>query len=141
MGLRDLVIPEEVIETPGGNFSVHGLGIEDITVILRRHAAQLNVIFAAVSAGKENLDEGFIADMALNLVQTAPRIAADIIAVGAGEPDLAAVVAKLPFPVQFEAIEKIGHLTFSMSGGPKKVMEAVIRAMKGTTSLLADLKA
>ena len=44
----------------------------------------------------------------------------------------------MPFPAQLEALEAIAELTFNGEEGIKKAGEAIIRMLRGATSLLAD---
>lgn len=139
MGLKDLTIPSVPVKTPGGEFSVRGLSLNDITYVLQRHAVEVAQVISAVEANQGAASNELVSELAVTMIQSAPSLAADIIAVAAGEPDQVATVRALPFPVQLDAIEKIGNQTFDVYGGPGKALEAVIRLAKGTTSLLGSL--
>lgn len=139
MGLKDLTIPSVPVKTPGGEFSVLGLSLNDITYVLQRHAVEVAQVISAVEANQGAVSNELVSELAVTMIQSAPSLAADIIAVAAGEPDQVATVRALPFPVQLDAIEKIGNQTFEVYGGPGKALEAVIRLAKGTTSLLGSL--
>lgn len=139
MGLKDLTIPSVPVKTPGGEFSVRGLSLNDITYVLQRHAVEVAQVISAVESNQGAVSNELVSELAVTMIQSAPSLAADIIAVAAGEPDQVATVRALPFPVQLDAIEKIGNQTFEVYGGPGKALEAVIRLAKGTTSLLGSL--
>ena len=139
MSLKELTIPSAPVQTPGGEFSVRGLSLDDLTYILQRHAVEVSQIVSTIEAKKGEIGNDLLSEMAVGLIQSAPDVAAEVIAVAAGELDQVTKVRMLPFPVQLDAMEKIGNLTFEVYGGPKKVLEAVIRLAKGTTSILESL--
>lgn len=136
MGLKDLLLPEKEIKVPGGgSFTIRGLNIRDITFLVRQHSGEIETLFAKFSNDADNIGE-----VGMSLLETAPDIAAEVIALAAGERDAVDVVKNLPFPVQVEALEGVAFLTFDAEGGPKKVIETVLRALRGVTGLLVDLK-
>lgn len=141
MRLRDLKLPEAKIELPDGGFVVRGLCLNDIMYLVQRHGAGLQSAFATMMATEGDLTTDSVAAFAGPLLQTAPDIAAEVIACASGDPEAADVAARLPFPTQIEALEKIAKLTFDAAGGPKKLVETVIRLAQGMTGLLQDLKA
>ena len=140
MGLKHIKLPEAQVKFPGGDIAVRGLSLDDLSFIVQRHGAKLNVLFKSFTEGGELTVEG-VANFALPLLNAAPEIAAELIACASGDPEDAHIAADLPFPVQLEALEKLAELTFNVSGGPKKLVETVLRMAKGTTGLLDSLKA
>jgi len=72
------------------------------------------------------------------MMDAAPELVAHIIACAVGEADQWEKVHALPAPVQLELLEAAGTLTFAVEGGPKKVMETVIRLMQGVTQSLGS---
>lgn len=140
MGLKDLKLPEATIEFPGGDFAVRGLSLNDISWLVQRHGGKLNSLFLQFQLEGE-LTADSVAAFALPLLQAAPEIAAELIACASGDPGTAEIAAGLPFPVQIEALEKLAELTFSVGGGPKKLVETVLRLAQGATGLLSELKA
>lgn len=140
MGLKHIKLPEAQVKFPGGDIAVRGLSLDDLSFIVQRHGAKLNVLFTSFTEKGELTVEG-VADFALPLLQAAPEIASELIACASGDPADAGIAATLPFPVQLEALEKLAELTFNVSGGPKKLVETVLRMAKGTTGLLESLKA
>lgn len=142
MGLKHLKLPEAHIELPGGGFAVRGLSLNDIAFLVQRHGAKLQALFTQFTTNATGeISTEAVAAFALPLIQAAPEIAAELIACASGDPDDADIAASLPFPVQVEALEKLASLTFDASGGPKKLLETVLRLAQGTTGLLASLKA
>ena len=140
MGLKHIKLPEAQVKFPGGDIAVRGLSLDDLSFIVQRHGAKLNVLFKSFTEGGELTVEG-VANFAMPLLNAAPEIAAELIACASGDPEDAGIAATLPFPVQLEALEKLAELTFNVSGGPKKLVETVLRMAKGTTGLLDSLKA
>lgn len=139
MSLKELTIPSASVQTPGGSFSVRGLSLEDLTYILQIHSVEVAHVVRTLESKKDGVDRSLISEMAVGLIESSPAVAAEIIANAADAPDQVAKVRKLPFTTQLDALEKIGDLTFEAYGGPKKVLEVVIRLAKGTTNLLDSL--
>lgn len=140
MGLKQIKFPEAKVELPGDDsFVVRGLSLNDIAILVQRHGKRLSELFTQFSQQNE-LTTDAVAAFALPLIQTAPEIVAELIACASGDPDDAELAAQLPFPVQIDALEKLARLTFEAGGGPKKLVETVIRLAQGTTSLLESLK-
>lgn len=150
MGLKHIKLEEAVVENPGGDFAVRGLSLNDIAFLIQRHGARLQALFTDLiaksnQAGGELTVEG-VAGFALPLIQAAPEIASELIACAASKPwekvdqeDLN-VAYGLITPVQVDALEKALTLTFAASGGPKKLLETVVRLAQGTTGLLESLR-
>lgn len=143
MGLKELKFPEATVKTPGGDITVRGLSLRDFIFLVSRHRAQFEELFAKVMA--PGFDPNKEADAILqSLAASAPLLIAEVIAVGAGESgDAEAIVvaSKIPFPVQVDALEKIGLLTFESEGGLKKVVETVVRIIQSSSNQLEGLNA
>jgi len=139
MSLKSLRLPEAKVELPDGGFVVRGLSLNDVSILVQRHGKRLNELYQQFTE-QGDLTTETVAAFALPLLQSAPEIAAELIACAAGDPDDAEIAGRLPFPVQIDALEKIAILTFEAGGGPKKLLETVVRLAQGTTSLLESLK-
>lgn len=144
MGLRELATAKAVIKTSGGDLAVRGLSTADVAILIRSHEKEAVEIFDKVIS-QEADDDSVRTDLAIDvlgraLLDSAPRLVAHAIALAADDPDGLEFAERLPFPVQLAAVEKIGELTFSMEGGPKKVLETVIRLVSGATHLVKDLQ-
>ncbi len=139
MSLKSLRLPEAKVELPDGDFVVRGLSLNDVSILVQRHGKRLNELYQQFTE-QGDLTTETVAAFALPLLQSAPEIAAELIACAAGDPDDAEIAGRLPFPVQIDALEKIAILTFEAGGGPKKLLETVVRLAQGTTSLLESLK-
>jgi len=140
MGLKDLKIPEAIIEIPGGNFAVRGLSLDDLAWLVRRHGEAMRKVFSEFTASDADLTSDSVAGFLLPLVDSMPGLVSEIIACAGGEAGEADLVRKLPFPVQIDALEKVIDLSFDAAGGPKKLVETVVRMAQGTTGLLESLK-
>jgi len=139
MSLKSLRLPEAKVELPDGGFVVRGLSLNDVSILVQRHGKRLNELYQQFTE-QGDLTTETVAAFALPLLKSAPEIAAELIACAAGDPDDAEIAGRLPFPVQIDALEKIAILTFEAGGGPKKLLETVVRLAQGTTSLLESLK-
>lgn len=135
MALKDLVIPSIKVPVPGGeDLVVRGLALDSIIHLLRVQGGALQEMYASVTAGDVNAFD--VNELAVAMLDLAPELAGHIIACSIREPDQWAKVMELPAPVQLELLEAAGALTFAVEGGPKKVMETVIRLMGGVTNSL-----
>lgn len=141
MGLKHIKLPEARIELPGGEFTVRGLSLDDIAFLVQRHGDKFGSLLSDFQNRGGELTPESIAQFAGPLLQSAPEIAAQLIACASGDPDDAPIAAALPFPVQIDALEKLAKLTFDAGGGPKKLFETIISMLQGMTSLLDNLRA
>lgn len=139
MGLKGYTAPTEAVELPGGgSFTVRGLSLPDVIFLVQNYAAPLEALFNKFSDEDGDVDN--VRHVAVELVHETPRLAAAAIALASDEPEEVETILTLPFPVQIDAIEKMGKLTFDTTGGPKKVVETVIRVFRGTSDLMVDLR-
>lgn len=100
MSLRDLVDRKTEVAHEGHSFSVRGLSLEDMVVLLENHSDAL----ARVFAGDNGTDFG-------ELIKEFPLFIAACIAYAADEPELIEQVRRLPVGVQLRAIEAIWELS------------------------------
>ena len=117
----------------GQTLSVRGLSLNDISVLVEHHLPDLESLFDMFSDATAQSDAQFEA-MVVNLLQRAPGLAANIIAVAADEPDEPQAAEMLPAPLQVNILLKIGTFTFEEVGGVKKGMEGIV-------ALLSKMKA
>ncbi len=136
MALTDFVLPTVEVSFPGGSFAVRGLSLEDVTKLLAAHGPLMEQFFAKYSGAPESTSA---LEVGMGLINQAPLLVANIIALAADEEHLVERVRKLPIATQQDALEKIARLTFDASGGPGKFVEAVIRLVSGTTNLMGSL--
>lgn len=141
MGLRDLVLPTEVIKVPGGGeFTVRGLSMTDLSAIMRLHGAALETVYLErIVQGSEDPENFNMAALGRAVMEAAPLAVAQAIAQAAGEPDEAKTVARLPFPFQVEAIEAILALTFASEEAGKNFLGTVLRGSDMVHRLLPEL--
>lgn len=108
----------------GETHSVRGLSFEDISMLVQHHLPDLEELFDLFANISEQSDDQF-ETVVVNLLQRAPGLAANIIAVAGDEPDAPQQAAMLPAPLQMEMLLKIGDFTFQEVGGVKKGMESI----------------
>lgn len=129
-GLRDLKLPTKSVQvTDDDVFVVRGLSPVDIKSFLTTFKSEALAAFdivADVTGGKQ-LNEALASNVAMQLLAISPELAATIICAAADEPDLFGVVINLPIAVQVDALYKIGELTLSAEGGPKKFFARLIQ--------------
>lgn len=141
MGLKDLTLPTETVELPGGKVSLRGLSVNDIQVMFIQNADTMTNLFNELVNTPSDPTDMLSGDVASRLLTKAPDMVAQIIAVSAGEPDEVEKVKMLPAPLQLEMLEKVGNLTFCMEGGVKKTLETVIRMFQATNRNLMEIRA
>lgn len=143
MGLKDLKLLEEIVKTPGGDFAVRGVSLQDAVQLIRHHGPVLTEMFQSIMSGKDvKVSLTDFSKVGQELLAKAPQAAAELIALASdeGDPKSIKVASRLPFPVQLEAVEKIGKLTFIAEGGLPKFLETVIRIAQGTGGAMAELQ-
>ena len=132
MSLSNYKAPRENIDLKGGSFSVRGLSLQDVSMLVQHHLPDIEAVFDLFG----HLDTATPDEMrpvVTAMVAQAPGFAANVIALASDEPEQAQTAATLPAPVQIDALMKIGNLTFSDVGGPKNAMETIV-------ALLANAK-
>lgn len=121
MGLADYQPSRETITFKGGSFKVKGLSLDDVGVLMKHHLSDLDALFALYAKDvNPDMAAAVTAQYAVSLIREAPGLVANVIALGAEEPDNVAFARRLPMPVQVEAIKRIALLTFEEAGGAKK---------------------
>lgn len=135
MSLKTIRVIEEVIKTPGGDFSVRGLTPADVSVLIYNHHDALSDLFNRLLGREGNSADS----LGSALIAESPQIVAEIIALASGENDADAVslAMQLPVSIQVEALEKIGKLTFRSEDDVKKTTALIISLMKGANDILA----
>lgn len=148
MGLRDIVIPVSLVAVGDSSFTVRGLSPRDALGLYHRHAGELSALFdqftGRANAG-ENVISADVLQAASSLVDGGPLIIAEIIALASdANPATAdwytdvAIAERLPFPVQFDALQKIGQLTFSSDMPPGKFIGLVLQMAQSTQAALTS---
>lgn len=138
MALRDITIKKTEIEVPDGTFAVRGLALIDVNSLFSRYADTAADLFKTLMQGEVTQNDS--AQIANMLVKDAPALAAAIIATAADEPEMEELVSRLPFPIQIEALEAVGTLTFTTEGSLKKVFETLIQLLSKGTDAVASLR-
>lgn len=113
--------------------SVRGLSLEDISALVQHHLPDIEALFDLFANLSEQTDQQF-ETVVVSLLQAAPGLAANIIALAADEPDHPKEAAMLPAPLQVEVLLKIGNFTFEEVGGVKKGMESIAALLKKTNA-------
>lgn len=140
MALADFDIATEEVALPKGkSFTVRGICLSDISLLLRNRNSEIKAYFAKYSQSGGVAPATFSSELGMSLIDAAPMLVAEIISCAADEPTMVERAAKLPINTQLDALQKIAALTFDAEGGPKKFVEAVISIMQGTTDLMVDL--
>ena len=144
--LKQPIPTKDVQVSDEESFSVRGLSPTAVFTLFYQHPGELGALFDQVIAAVKdqsitNEDAGSIV---LKLAQQSPTIVAELIALASGArpedgPNWAEsveIAKELPFPVQADAIDKIGTLTFTSEMPAGKFAALVLRATGSLTSAL-----
>jgi hypothetical protein len=126
------------------SFVVRGLNPIQVFALYRRHTGQFGDLFKQAMASEAS--QADIYDVATKLAADAPTLLAELIVVASGgSPDIVdefddayAVAAALPFPVQADALAKIGDLTFTSEMPPGKFLALVVKMAKAATGAIGQ---
>lgn len=130
MGLKNYKPRRHEFDIGGGeSHSVRGLTFDDISLLVQHHLPDLEELFDLFAELDGQTDQQF-ETVVVNLLQRAPGLAANIIAVAGDEPDAPQQAAMLPAPLQMEMLLKIGTFTFEEVGGVKKGMGSIAALLK-----------
>lgn len=131
MSLKGIKIPKSKVSIPGGgSFTVRGLSFVDLRTLFIKYGEDMSAFFDLVVNTKDmaSLDVEDAAGLAAILIERAPALAAEAIAIAAGDggesdPESFETALQLPFPVQVDALQAIGKATFGTEGGVKKFLQ------------------
>lgn len=155
MSLRKLKVPVPVAVvqvSDEDSFPVRGLNPSDLLGLYHRHTGELSGLFeklaASYQANGNNVEAADVQQVAFALLQDAPQILAEVIAIAAdGDPSDeenwaidVAIAGKLPFPVQADALQKIGALTFTSDMPPGKFVALVAGAVMKATEAASSFR-
>lgn len=134
----------ETIKFEGGEITVRGLTVPDITQLVQVHQDSAVAIYAKFT-GKdaEQLSEQTVESVALELLGKFPAAIAHLLYLCDAEREPSINVeayASLPVDVQVVALEKIAELTFAMQGGLKNFVETVVRIAANAGGLSKELR-
>lgn len=147
MGLRHLSIPQQTVSlSDGQQFTVSGLSPNHAYGLYHRHRGEMSALFDRIMASGATDVSG----IGENIFGEAPLLLAEIIALAAGGnpfdetpvdpevPDGAtawqaelSMAVSLPAPVQLDALQKIGALTFTPEMPPKKFLSVLASMLQG----------
>lgn len=119
----------------GQSFTVTGLSLNHVSVLIREHFPDLDAIFDLFQHVDQMTKEDF-APLALSVVSQAPGFAANVIALAAGE-GTGEDAQRLPAPVQVKALSEIAEMTFAEVGGVGKALEMVTGLLRNPSVLAA----
>lgn len=143
MSLADFQVAKRTITVPSGggvvSFDVRAVCTQDISNLLRGRMSEIEVFFANFKANAGAGKKTDAKAIGTKLLDSAPDLICQLIAICADEPAMAPTVAMLPIGKQLEALEAIADLTFEAEGGPEKFLESVMRLLSGTTGLVQNL--
>lgn len=134
----------ETINFEGGEITVRGLTVPDITQLVQVHQDSAVSIYERFS-GKDaaSLSETTVESLALEMLGKFPAAIAHLLWLCDAEREEGTPVddyAVLPVDVQVAALEQIAGITFAMQGGLKNFVETVVRISANAGGLSKELK-
>lgn len=136
--LTELGYPTEDISFPGGKtLPLRGLALDDILKLARLHGPALAELYNRIMADPDGFSLSDTKSVVMDLMDSAPAVVADIIALAADEPSAAPMARKMVFSKQLECMTAIGRLTFQTEEDVKKALEAIIQMAKGMSQTVA----
>ncbi|QXV73592.1 hypothetical protein [Rhizobium phage RHph_X2_30] len=129
----------DTIKFTGGELSVRGLTVPDITQLVSVHQVAALAIYDRFKDPKSLTDQS-VESIAQDILGKFPSVVAHLISLAADEPERFDDYAKLPIDVQVIALEKIAILTFAMEGGLKNFVETVTRIAASAGGLTDQLR-
>lgn len=132
MSLKDLELPVAQVQVSDTvSFTVRGLSLADISVLLNSNGKELGMIFNKVRDELQGRADGITANdvqyFAKMLFDKAPDLVAKAIALAADDPGESEKIKRLRFTVQIIAIQEVLRLTFTTEAELKKLVEIVIQ--------------
>lgn len=139
--LSDIQFETKEIKYRGQTFNVRGLGLDVISKLLAQGSrlqldSSIQEIEAAYKGSKDG-DDAAVQTALAGLAMKLPALVARLIAECADEPESDGIIAKLPLPVQTEALLAIFALTFegedslkNFVGGLKTLMQSLTKAVE-----------
>lgn len=136
--LTELGYPTEEVTLYGDKkLPLRGLALDDILKLARLHGPALAELYQRIMADPEGFSLDDTKTVVMDLMEHAPAVAADVIALSADEPGAAHVARKMVFSKQLECLTVIGRLTFQTEEDVKKALEAIIQMAKGMSQTVA----
>ena len=142
-------VPQKVVEVSDEEgFVVRGLNPAAVFTLYYRHTGEIGQLFEKFLALAQGDGEAKLEDagsIVVTLLQNAPLILAELIALAAGADPVnddewlesVGIARDLSFPVQVDALEKIGALTFTSEMPVGKFAALVAKSAQAMTSAAA----
>lgn len=137
---------ETVLDDDGSEIAtVHGLSLNDITGLISINKGAMEALFNEFTGrDPETISDDDINGIGVAMIESAPTLAAQVIAAGSdayegyvpveGAPSPLDVILGMPTGLQIHFLEKIGRLTFEKGGSPKKLLAQVMKLVGGNLS-------
>lgn len=134
-------IPIERITFKGGFFDVRGMNSEDVSWLMREHIEQAKTVIAQYGQKFERgrIPTNAVTELALDLVQLFPQMAAEIISRCADAPDEWQKFQNIPVVVQAKALHAIMVLTTDDGPELKNLMGALVSLLEAKGLQLGTL--
>lgn len=125
---NDYAAPTTTITSQGKPvIDVRGLSFVDISLLINSHRADMEKLWAMYNEfkrkdGGDLVGDALVMRYGFELLNEAPGILANIIALGADEQERIEQISRLPATVQIDSLVAIFKMTIEDFGGVKKMM-------------------
>ena len=125
---NDYAAPTATITSQGKPvIDVRGLSFVDISLLINSHRADMEKLWAMYNEfkrkdGGDLVGDALVMRYGFELLNEAPGILANIIALGADEQERIEQISRLPATVQIDSLVAIFKMTIEDFGGVKKMM-------------------
>lgn len=138
--LSEVIIPTRSIKVGESSFDVQGLSLSILADLIQNHIEDVSSALAVIDEmQRADLSEESLIASILGIVNEAPKLAAKLIVLAAGDDSDKAieVAVSLPTPVQIEALRAVYELTIEDIGGIKK-FKNILSTLGGQGQLEAE---
>lgn len=147
MPLSDYELPSDVMSLgksrSGEEITVtlNPISFFDLSKLVNKHGPVFALAYAkfTVEKKKNDLRPETVGLMLADAAKEFPEAVGEIIALSAGEPDMASKAAKMKVTLQAEALMRIVQLTFESEAEVKKFVEIVTKMFVATTGTINSL--
>lgn len=134
MAIKDFYVESREIICGSTSFKVEGLSFDHL---VRLFTEARDEMLGALDLYDGLAESGEVNTMALAMaaIEKFPDLVAKLIALAAGEPGTEALVRKMAFPVQMDALVAVAELTFTETDSLKKFLAHLSLLMESAKKL------
>lgn len=140
MALKYKVKTRKIMDGDDEVAIIHGLSLNHLVGLINNNRAAVEALFNKFQDTSE-LSDDEVANVGMDMIEQAPVMVAQIIALATdayddhiaveGEPSPLDTILSMPVGLQLTFLQQIGDLTFSAGGGAKKMLALALKAARG----------